>query len=401
MNPTKNVIFHSITGGALLVLALFGLLSVTSACAPQSQAAEAGSDLDTRKQNQDERISVAAIPLTRGSIESVLRYSTNLEAEEAVEVYSEASRRVDRLLVEEGHRVSKGKILLLLEDDVQRSDLAKVESQLAKARREYGRQQKLFEQSLISEQAFSDATYEVEQLEIALGDARRELSYTEVKAPISGVVTQRLVNVGDFVQENQHLFDIVDFDTIVARIYVPEKEMPRLSVGQSARLSAAATADEVHVAAIDRIAPVVDPKSGTIKVTLAVPASKGLVPGMYVEVELVADTSDDALLVPKRALVYDQDQVFVFRIKKIAAESGITGKTAVERVRIRPVIEERNFVEVDETLSEGDLIVVAGQAGLKDNAEVRLLDLEEALATFSDGQFSQAELAEQLIPGAR
>lgn len=363
----------------LAVLLLAAVALTGAGCMPgNSEASEPPvADVDG-EDAQDDRIAVAAIPLTRGPIEAVLRFSANLEAEESVEVFSEASRRVTRLRVEEGDRVRKGDLLLQLEDDEQRSALAKVESQLERARREYERQKSLYDQALISEQAFTEATYELEQLEIALDDARRELSYTEVRAPISGVVTQRMVSVGDFVQSQDRLFEIVDFDSIVALIYVPESELPSLRVGQSARLSAQATGGKEHEAVIDRISPVVDPKTGTVKVTLAVPAGEGVVPGMYVEVDLVTDVRNEALLIPKRALVYDQDQVFVFRVND---------DQAVERVRVEPVLEERNFVTVDEGLAAGDRIVVAGQAGLKNGTEVRLLDLEEALATFGDGQF--------------
>ena len=346
------------------------------------------SDSETTEE-ADRAIPVAALPLHRGSIEAVLRYSTNLEAESEVGVYAEATRQVTRLAVEEGDRVKKGQILVRLQDDVQRSAVARAESQLAKARREYDRQEHLFQQELISEQAFTEATYEKEQLEITLADAQRELGYAVVTAPIAGVVTERMVSLGDYVQSNQHLFNIVDFNSIVARIFVPEKELARLSPGQTARLLAQALGSEPRHAEIARIAPTVDPRSGTVKVTLEIPQRAGLVPGMYVEVELVAATEQDALLVPKRALVYDQDQVFVFRAQRDEAEQG---DAIVERLLIQPLLEDRDFVQVASGLAAGDLIVVAGQAGLKSGTEVRLLDLQEAIETFAGGD-AEAALA--------
>ncbi len=366
----------TISGG----LALWLLLLVTGVVLPasigctadKSDAAEIpGADAAPQI---DERIAVAAIPLSRGSIESVLHFSSNLEAESAVEVYAEASRKVTELRVEEGSRVRRGQLLVRLESDEQRSSVAKVTSQLERARREYDRQKRLYEQELISEKAFSDATYELEQLEIALADAERDLSYTEVTAPISGIVTQRLVDVGDHVQMGAHLFDIVDFNTIVAKIFVPEKEVARLAPGQEARISTQA-GGAAREAVIDRIAPVVDPRSGTVKVTLRVPPQKGLVPGMYVEVDLVADTVSDALLVPKRALVWDQDQTFVYQVDD---------DKRVERRMIEAVLENADLISVsDEVLAEGDLVVIAGQAGLKEGAEVRLLDLDDAIDAFA------------------
>ena len=83
------------------------------------------------------------------------------------------------MLVEEGDRVRKGRLLLRLQDEEQRSALDKVKSQLAKAEREYERQKRLFAQELISEQEFNDATYELDQLRISLADAERELPWPE------------------------------------------------------------------------------------------------------------------------------------------------------------------------------------------------------------------------------
>ncbi|MGH9363627.1 MAG: efflux RND transporter periplasmic adaptor subunit, partial [Thermoanaerobaculia bacterium] len=168
---------------------------------------------------EDEAVPVEVAPLGRGPIEAVLRYSTHLEAEEEVQVLAQASRQVRQLFVEEGRRVGRGQVLLRLQDEEQRTALAKVQSQLAKAEREHERQKRLFALELIPEQAFHQTAYELEQLQLAREEARRQLGYTEVRAPISGTVTRRLVGVGDFVNLNQPLFELVDFDSIVARVH--------------------------------------------------------------------------------------------------------------------------------------------------------------------------------------
>jgi len=121
---------------------------------------------------------------------------------------------------------------------------------------------------------------------------------------------------------------------------------------------------------VDRISPIVDPKSGTIKVTVALPDSGALRPGMYVDVQLVTAVHPQALLLPKRALVYDNDQIFVFRLHH-------DGETeTAERVLVEPVLEDETHIEVASGLAEGDQVVTAGQAGLKDGAVVRRIVAE-------------------------
>lgn len=363
-----------VRGILLLLLLAPALLALGGCTAGDTQASENGSAAEDAAAAEGKTVPVEVAELATGPIEEVLRFSTNLEAEQGVGVFSQAARQVVELRVEEGDRVSRGQVLLRLQDDEQQNELAKVEGQLARARREHERQKNLWAEKLIPEQAFNEARYELDQLELALEEARRQLSYTVVRAPIAGTVTRRLVNLGDQVRVNQHLFDLVDFDSLVARVYVPEKELPKLRPGLPARIVAPALAGAEYAGRVVRLAPVVDPRSGTVKVTVGIPEWQGLRPGLYVDVALVTDVHDEAVLVPKRALVYDQDRVYVFRLAPPTDEAA--DAATVERVLLRPVLEDKRHVEpAAGTLDAGDRVVIAGQAGLKDGAAVRVLDL--------------------------
>jgi membrane fusion protein, multidrug efflux system len=266
--------------------------------------------------------------------------------------------------VEEGDRVELGQLLAQLEDGIQRTQFEKAQVRVDKAREEYTRQKSLFDQSLISEEVFKNAQFELRQLELALDDARRDLDYTRVQAPISGTIVARLVNLGDLVSLNQHVFDLVDMSSLVARIYVPEQELSRIVVGQPARVTSTAMGDQVFDGFVKRIAPVVESRSGTVKVTVGFHAVGPLRPGMYVSVDIVTAKRSDAILIPKRAIVYDGEQMFVFRWRD---------GDLVERIRVMPNLVEEENVEPVSGIAVGDLIVVAGQSGLKDGARVRVL----------------------------
>ncbi|MEM7049356.1 MAG: efflux RND transporter periplasmic adaptor subunit [Acidobacteriota bacterium] len=355
----------------LLVLLMAAFVMTQTGCAgsdtdaAEATTAEKAADGEAGEdEKEDETVPVEVVELRRGAIEETLRYSTNLEAENSVTVFAEAARRVQELRVEEGDRVRKGQILVRLQDEEQRTRLAKVQSQYDKSSREYERQKRLHADELISEQAFNDATYDLEQLKLELEEAQRQLSYTEVRAPISGTMTARMVSLGDYVTVNQALFEMVDFDSIVARVYVPEKVLHRVEIGQNARISAPALQGDSFRGRVQRLAPIVDPQSGTVKVTVSTPPRGGLRPGMYVDVELVTAVRDDALLVPKRALVYDEDQIFVYRL---------ADDMTVERVIVEAALEDKENIEPVAGIAAGDRLVVAGQAGLKDGAEVRVV----------------------------
>lgn len=314
----------------------------------------------------------AAIPVEvqevgRGPIETALRTFATLEAEQEVKVFSRTANRVLELAVEEGHAVERDAVLVRLDDANQRVQVSKAENTLEKLRQEFARLEVLYGQKLISDQAYTDARFELRQTELALEDAKRELEYTVIRAPLRGVVSRRLVKLGDLVTQGQHLFDVVDFDSIVARIYIPEKNLAQLETNQTARVTATALGTREFTGKVRRIAPVVDAKSGTIKVTVGFDSVGPLRPGMYVDVELILNSKADAILVSKRALILDGDQTYAFLLKGAGKE----GRT-VERLLVEAVASDRLHVEPKEGFREGDRVVVAGQTGLKDGAKVRL-----------------------------
>lgn len=317
------------------------------------------------KPRPDPTVPVEVAPVLRGSIEATIESRAHLEAEAEVKVFARTSNRVTELLIEEGDEVEKDQLLIRLEDDMQRTQLGKAEARVERARQEFGRQQTLYDQSLISEQAFRDAQFELRQLELALEDAMRELAYTEVRAPIAGTITRRMVRYGDLVNVNQHLFDIIDFDSIVARVHVPERNLAQLSLGQPARVTALMLGDRVVEGEVRLISPVIDARTGLVKVTVGFDDVGPLQPGMYVDVEIVTATRPDALLLSKRSLVIDGDQLYVYRLLP---------DRKVERLLLRPRFTDRDQIEPWEGFDEGDLIVVAGQTGLKNGARVRLPD---------------------------
>jgi len=115
---------------------------------------------------------------------------------------------------------------------------------------------------------------------------------------------------------------------------------------------------------IMRISPVVDPSSGTFKVTLGILEDEnGLRPGMFVNAHIVTATHEKAILVPKRAVVYDDGFPHVF----------VVNDSTASKIQFRKGFEDTQFLEVLAGVSGGEKIVVVGQNGLKDKAKVRII----------------------------
>ena len=239
--------------------------------------------------------------------------------------------------------------------------------EIALAQRNLARDQELKERGVVSEQVLERSKAELERLQIAKRDARRSLGYTTVRSPISGIVTVRHIKYGDLVAPNQPLFQITDFNSLIAEVFVPEKDIARVRLGASARLQALGAKDveTLPEGVVQRIAPIVDPRSGTVKVTLDLPDTRGLRPGMFVDVHIVVASEDNALLIPRRALIYENDQPYVFRVNS---------ENRAKRVRVHIAIEDNDFVKPRDGFETGQQVVIAGQVGLKDGAHVESID---------------------------
>jgi membrane fusion protein (multidrug efflux system) len=157
-------------------------------------------------------------------------------------------------------------------------------------------------------------------------------------------------------------FRVVDLGALKVEVNLPEKDLARVSPAQVARLRSEVL-DEVEVTGkVLRISPVVDPASGTVKITVALdPSQRSLRPGMFVSVEIVTATHAAALLLPKRSLVYEAGAPFVFVVDD---------EKAVRRA-VELGFAERDKVEVLSGVSEGEGVVVVGQSILRDGTEVK------------------------------
>jgi membrane fusion protein (multidrug efflux system) len=323
-----------------------------------------------QQQPPEERPSpVLLAKVERGTIQGRVRAASTIEAELQVTVHAESTGRVTSLTLEEGDEVSEGDILARIRRDAQSLGFERAETNRGDAEREFERVQKLFEQGIASQSEYDQAKSKLDAAKLDVRDRQRDLSNTVVKAPFAGVVTRRFVDPGGFVTSGAQIFEITDFKTLVARVYVPEKELDRIAVGQPADVVGKAAKNRQGVGEVKRIAPVVDATTGTVKVTIGLPdelagGATGFLPGMYAEVTLTTEVHADVPIVPKPALVHEDEQTFVFvvdgdRAKKQLIEVGLA---------------DDDFVEVITGLQAGDEIIVAGHAGLKDGGLIVEVD---------------------------
>lgn len=370
----------------LLTLTIFGI----SSCG--NKQAENNQNFDGRGFGNGESPNVAAIPVKavaaeRGEISTYLMQTTTIESERQVEIPAKVSGQVIELPVEEGAKVKKGDLLAQLDEAELKIAYLRAKVSFETDKSVYERSKEMLEKTFIATEDFEAARLQYESSKAAYEAARLQLDYTSVRAPFEGVVTARNIELGQRVNVNQSLFVISDFNPLRARIYVPEKDMRRIFEGMETIISVEAEPGVEFKGVVKMISPIVDPESGTSKVTIDINDDKGkLKPGMFATVFITTETHKNALIIPKKALVLesDIDQVYIYQDGKAHKVNLQVGFTSGENI------------EVLSGIKDGELVVTAGQDGLREGLPIRIPGMEPAVARSSENaQQTSAQFAER------
>lgn len=353
------------------------LLAGLAACGGADKAPSAAeAKAETKKNNQ--KVPVETATVSRRSIAARYSGTASLSAAAEAEVVAKTSGVLIELLAEEGDTVKAGQALARLDPDRKGLALAQQQATLEKLEREYKRSAELFERQLVSADAHEKIRSELEIQRAAVDIAELELAYTRVVAPISGVIAQRMVKQGNLIQANSPLFKIVDASRLEAVLNVPERELATLRPGLPVSMQVDAVPGRDFAGRIDRISPVVDAGSGTFRVTATFADQPALWPGMFGRIGVVYDQREDALTVPRDALLEGEGEPAVFAVRE--------GKAV--RVPVELGYQDGSLAEIRAGLAEGEQVVTVGKVALRAGAEVEVVNAP-ALAEDKGGE--QAE----------
>jgi len=323
----------------------------------------------------------------------VIRATGTLESVEKADVFAKVPGEITRLYVEEGDTVKKGRLLAKIDDRELRLAVKRAKTMLAQARvsssnmeSTLGRNRKLFERGLISDQEFEAlqtqyrlAKQQVESARVALEQARLKLSYSEIRSPMRGTVTRRDCDLYQRVSSAERLFQVAVLDPLRVKVRVTEKEVSRIKVGENpVTLEVDALADTARggrfPGKVVFVSRVVDSETGTVEVRVRVPNTDGmLIPGMFTRVFIQTELHPRTKVVLKQALGGEEGAYHVFVVRpgedgsrvarRVEVEAGIADDKYVEILSDEPSFSDRVVVEGQNLLSEGDIVVFASPAG--------------------------------------
>ena len=323
------------------------------------------------KQRQETPVAAAAV--TRGPIADYYQGSANLTAAEEAVVVARTRGVVEALFVEEGDVVRAGDRLAQLETERLELELERSRTQLESLEAAYQRAKQLHERRMISPNEYDAArfNYRAEQANLRLREY--ELREAAIRATLDGVITRRHIKVGQTLSQNSAAFEMKRLRNIEAILNVPEREMGRIHAEQSARVLVDALPEGKFQGTVSRVAPEVDPSSGTFRVTVSLANEDArLKPGMFARVGVRVDERESALLVPLEAVMVLRNDSSVFLV-----DEGIATRRSVKTGYVAD-----GLIELVEGVDEGDQVVSTGQDGLRSGEPVRVVgDFELAPGT--------------------
>jgi membrane fusion protein (multidrug efflux system) len=339
--------------------AAFACVLLLSAC---QQGAESGD------QNEEEDVPPVPVETTtpvRGDVYAVYSGTAPIEAFAEADVIAKVEGEVREILFEEGDEVTEGQVLARLDGERLRLELNESRARLNKMRRDFERNKELREKGLLSEGDFEKLRFDLEALEASNNLATLELDYTQIRAPIAGVVSERYIRVGTTIRIGEPAFRVTSFEPLVAYLHVPEREYRQIRAGQPVAIDIDALAGQRVMTTVTRVSPVVDPQTGTFKITIEIrDEERRIKPGMFGRMSVVYDRRENVLKIPRGAIVEDMGAPTVFVVED--------GK-AVRRV-VETGYGQDGFIEIVAGLEETDAVITAGQVGLKPDAEVSVIN---------------------------
>jgi len=314
----------------------------------------------------------------RKNLNSYLVLNGVVEPERTVEVFARLSAYVKNIIKEEGDYVRANDVLAQLDDQEilisyqqAKIQLEQAKLSLEEAEANFNRSQELIKKDLISEQEYqtTESAYNQRKLDYdnrmeSFKNLELQLDWTKIRALSDGYITERLIEVGSKVNQNQQVYTIEDFSPLLIRVYVPSSDAIKLETGMTAEVTTNILEGKIFTGNIKLINPRIDSQTGTIKVTVEVyDETLQLKPGMFVEVKIIIGMKENILVIPRKAILFKQNKTYVFVMDqgRVSQREVILGLT------------EEDEVEITEGLNEGEVIVTVGVEALKDGQQVRVV----------------------------
>ncbi|CAA6606469.1 Membrane-fusion protein [Rhodospirillaceae bacterium LM-1] len=296
-----------------------------------------------------------------------------LKAVNGVDVTVGTAGLVKEILFQSGGQVAKGQVLVRLDTDVERADLASASAERSLAATQESRSRTLAQAGHVAQSALDKSQAELKVKDAKMAQLAALIARKTVTAPFAGVLGVRKIDVGQYLQPGQSVATLQDLSVLRLEIPVSQKDLAGLEPGLGVEVEVDAWPGRVFEGAISAIDPEVDVSSGMVTMEARIPnPDSALKPGMFAQVRIGKQDVKSVLVVPVTAVTYSLsgDSVFVIEPSLEADKPVLVAK----RVPVKVSERRDDWAAVTGDLKPGDKVVTSGQLKLESGTLVSMIE---------------------------
>ncbi len=350
--------------GKYLILGTLILLSF-SACNEEVENADNG--------NSARLMPVETVTIVSDAFDDFIRLTGVVEALEDAIISAEVPGRILSIR-DRGDRVQRGNQIAQLDDRMIRAQYEAAKTGYELAEDTFNRLEALYADSIISTQDFRSARAQRDQALAQYNQAEKQLQDSKISAPFSGRIEERMLRTGELVNPGQPVVRLVNTARVKISAGIPERFSGEIAEGTEVMIYFRALGGESRDGNITYAGNVIDPdtRTFTVEIELQNPGER-IKPDMVVDLHVKRSTLENVIIVPRTAVLRDEDGIFIFR----ALEQN--GDKYAELVQVRTGMASGSLVQVLDGLQEGDEIVVSGMRTLSSGDQLNVLQNESSL----------------------
>lgn len=310
---------------------------------------------------------VSTITVHPTSMEDVVFLPAMIEAKVDATLSAEKAGRVVEIKVDRGSRIERGGLLLQIDDRIWQTNLKQATIAAENATRDYNRAKSLMETGAVSQSDYDRAQQLYVQTASAAEDARINIEQCRVESPIDGIVNDRFVEAGEYVQPGTPLFQVIDQATVRVVLQVPEKDIFAIKEGNRIAFTVQPLPEKTFEGTVTFVAPQADDRNNAFRAELTVENGDGLLrPGMIAQVEFKRGLNHNMVTLPMAAVLPSKGDHIVFLARD--------GQAVRRRVQIDTIA--RRDAIISGGLEEGDIVIVEGNRTLSDGQRIEINEQE-------------------------
>ena len=342
--------------------------------------------------NTTRATSVETQTVSLQSIAEQVRSFGTIKAQNVIAITPQISNTITNFYVDLGDTVKAGQLLAKINNTTFKDQLAQAEAQLMQSEiavsrdsAAYSRAKMLAEKELssIADEEIAEANYQsslaaLESAKASLTQAKENVSFTEVRSPVNGVILSKIGGEGDVASSAQALFEIANLVGYETRVFLPVQDWRFVKIGQPVNLRVSNETESSAVGIISRKSPQLDPTTGLGEVVVSLTnTGPNIFPGVLTENVIDIDFKEQTIVVPRSALVekvettVEPESNTITLAKTYSVFVSVCDSTAELR-SLKLGIEQGDKIEIIEGLNAGESIIVTGQTSLKDGAKIRV-----------------------------